>query len=433
MLAAAWADFQANMWLYLSMPITSGVVGMVTNIIAIKMMFMPLEFIGKPPFLGWQGIVPRKAGKMATIACNTIVPRLVTEKEIFERLDAKRVTEEIEGPILVVVDQIVEEVMMEYEPVLWENLPASAKKMLIDRVKEDAPAVVEAVMEQLRENVTEMFDLTSMVVTTLVRDKALINKIFMETGKTEFIFIGRSGFYFGFLFGIFQMIGWTFYKSDFQLPLFGLVVGYLTNVIALKMIFRPQMPVAIGPWILQGLFHKRQAEVSQDYASLIADEIMTPSNIIEAVLKGPYADRVFSMIATHTKKVIDDQAGLAKPFVAWTVGTKRYIEMKNLAVERIVDKLPNAAKSVDAYATEAMDIAATLSERLKALPPPDFEGMLRPAFEEDEWILIAVGAALGFAVGVGQLLAFKALATVGSEAEAAAEVGMTVLQTLGLA
>ena len=424
MFEAAWADFQANMWLYLSMPVTSGIVGFVTNVIAIKMMFLPLEFFGKPPYLGWQGIVPRKAGKMATIACNTIVPRLVSEKEIFERLDPIRVTQEIEAPILAIVDQIVDEVMFEYEPVLWENLPQTAKKIIIDRVKGDAPEVVQAVMSNIRDNVTEMFDMTDMVVTTLVRDKALINKIFQETGKSEFEFIGRSGFYFGFLFGIFQMVGWTFYKADFQLPLFGLLVGYLTNYIALKMIFRPQFPTKLGPWLIHGLFHKRQKEVSRDYARLIAEEIVTPSHIIEAVLKGPYADRVFNMIAKNVKHVIDAQSGIAKPFVAWTVGTKRYIELKNLAVERIVEKLPSAVKHVDDYAKEAMDIANTLAERLQALPPPDFEGMLRPAFEEDEWILIAVGAALGFLVGVGQVIMFKFLATT---AEPTAQLGLMLL------
>lgn len=426
MLAAAWADFNANLWLYLSMPVTSGIVGYVTNVIAIKMMFNPLEFFGKPPYLGWQGIVPRKAGKMATIACNTIVPRMVTEKEIFDRLDPERVASEIEAPILQLVDQIVEEVMYEYEPVLWENLPAAAKNLIIKRVKDDAPEVVQAVMENIRTNVTDMFDLTDMVVTTLVRDKALINKIFQETGRSEFIFIGRSGFYFGFLFGICQMIGWTFFKADWQLPLFGLLVGYLTNFIALKMIFRPQLATRIGPWTVQGLFHKRQQEVSADYARLIADEIVTPSNVIEAVLKGPYADRVFNMIAYNVKKVIDQQSGIAKPFVAWTVGTKRYIEIKNLAVERIVEKLPAAVSHVDAYAKEAMDIASTLSVRLQALPPPDFEGMLRPAFEEDEWILIAVGAALGCLVGIGQLIVFTVLATT---AEPAAEVGLLIQQS----
>lgn len=424
MFAAAWADFQLNLWLYLSMPVTSGLVGYVTNVIALKMMFHPLEFIGiKPPYLGWQGIVPRKAGKMASIACDTIVPRLVSEKEIFSRLDAERVAQEIEGPIVQLVDQLLEELMSEYEPALWESLPLSARSLIARRVKEDAPEVVAAVMDELKENVETIFDLKDMVVTTLMRDKALINKIFLETGKQEFLFIERSGFYFGFLFGIFQMIGWTFYKADFQLPLFGLLVGYATNVIALKMIFRPQTPTRVLGVTLHGLFFKRQKEVSRDYARLIADEIVTPSNIIESVLKGPYADRVFNMIARHVKKVIDDQSGLAKPFVAWTIGTRRYIEMKNKAATRLVQHLPEATKRIDNYAKEAMDIADTLASRLQALPPPEFEGMLRPAFKEDEWILIAVGAALGFLVGVGQLIMFKLMAKSPEAAEVLSRLG----------
>lgn len=222
MLAAAWADFQLNMWLYLSMPITSGVVGYVTNVIALKMMFHPLEFFGiKPPYLGWQGIVPRKAGKMASIACDTIVPRLVSEREIFSRLDPQRVAAEIEGPIVQLVDQLLEELMTEYEPTLWETLPLSARALIAKRVKNDAPDVVAAVMDDFKTHVDTIFDLKDMVVTTLMRDKSLINKIFLETGKQEFIFIERSGFYFGFVFGIFQMIGWTFFKAQWQLPCSG--------------------------------------------------------------------------------------------------------------------------------------------------------------------------------------------------------------------
>ena len=34
----------------------------------------------------------------------------------------------------------------------------------------------------------------------------------------------------------------------------------------------------------------------------------------------------------------------------------------------------------------------------------EFEGILRPIFQEDEWILILVGAILGALAGVGQLV-----------------------------
>ena len=65
------ADFQANMWLYISIPFVSGIIGYVTKVVAIKMMFAPMDFLGfkiGPIPIGWQGIVPRKAEKMATIA-----------------------------------------------------------------------------------------------------------------------------------------------------------------------------------------------------------------------------------------------------------------------------------------------------------------------------------------------------------------------------
>jgi hypothetical protein len=56
------------------------------------------------------------------------------------------------------------------------------------------------------------------------------------------------------------------------------------------------------------------------------------------------------------------------------------------------------------YTNRTMAIEDTLVERMSELSPRKFEGMLRPAFEEDEWILIAVGAGLGLAVGVFQFV-----------------------------
>jgi uncharacterized membrane protein YheB (UPF0754 family) len=50
-----------------------------------------------------------------------------------------------------------------------------------------------------------------------------------------------------------------------------------------------------------------------------------------------------------------------------------------------------------------MDVRKTLVERMQRLSPEEFEGMLRPAFKEDEWSLILVGAALGFLVGELQI------------------------------
>lgn len=50
-----------------------------------------------------------------------------------------------------------------------------------------------------------------------------------------------------------------------------------------------------------------------------------------------------------------------------------------------------------------------MASRMKALPPEEFESILRSAFQEDELLLILIGAVLGALVGLGQafyMLAF---------------------------
>ena len=57
------ADFGVNWLIYLSMPFVAAFVGWSTKIVALEMIYQPLDYKGIGPF-GWQGIVPRRAGKV---------------------------------------------------------------------------------------------------------------------------------------------------------------------------------------------------------------------------------------------------------------------------------------------------------------------------------------------------------------------------------
>ena len=51
-------------WLRLaSIPLIAGLVGWITNWIAIQLTFYPTRFVGVKPIFGWQGIIPSKAKK----------------------------------------------------------------------------------------------------------------------------------------------------------------------------------------------------------------------------------------------------------------------------------------------------------------------------------------------------------------------------------
>ncbi len=395
------ADVRLNWFLYVSMPFVAAAIGYVTKIVAIKMMFEPIEFLGKKPYLGWQGIVPRKAAIMAGIACDTMTSKLIKPADVFDKLDPDRIAAELEKPLLAAVEDITREVAAHYSPGLWEAAPEAVKQLIIRRIQEEAPHIVRQIMVDVKQNIESVFDLKDMVVTNLLRDKPLLNRIFLEAGAGEFRFIRNSGLYFGFAIGCVQAVVWALTQNPWVIPLFGGFTGWFTDWLALKMIFNPKYPTKYlgGLFEWQGLFLKRRAEVSAEYGRLIAQEIVTPKNIIDAILRGPLSDRLFSMVQKQVQRVVDDQSGIAKPFVVFAVGSSRYQDMKRTVSDEIIKRLPETLRHVEKYAGEAMDLENLLASKMQTLTVEEFEGLLHPAFEQDEWILITVGAVLGFIVG----------------------------------
>ena len=295
-LAGIVADFAQHWPLYVSIPIVAALIGYGTKLVAIRMMFQPVEFIGIKPFLGWQGIVPKRAARMASIACDTMTEQLIKPAEVVARLDASRIAQEIEKPLLAGVEDIVREVAGHYQPGLWESLPVRVQRLVIERVQHESPRMVAAVLDLIKSDVDSVFDLKGMVVTSLVKDKRLLNRIFQEAGAKEFKFIARSGLVFGGAIGVIQMVAWVLFKFPLIMPLFGLFTGWFTDWLALRMIFFPIEPRKYFGIEWQGLFLKRRAEVAEAYGELIAKEIITPHNVIEAILHGPLSDRVLALI-----------------------------------------------------------------------------------------------------------------------------------------
>jgi uncharacterized membrane protein YheB (UPF0754 family) len=400
------ADVQQNWWLYLSMPFVAAFIGYVTKLVAIRMMFEPLEFVGLNTRLfgyrlfGWQGIVPRKAADMAAIACDTMTKRLLSPQDVFGKLDPARVAREIEKPLLAAVDEIAREVAAQIAPGLWEAAPERLRQLVINRIKADAPSYIQQIMLDMKNNIDNIFDLKEMVVSNLLRDKKLLNRIFREIGDKEFQFIARSGIPFGFAIGCVQAVTWALTHNPWVMPLFGAFTGWFTDWLALKMIFRPKRPTRyLGLFEWQGLFLRRRKEVAAEYGALIASEIVTPRNVLEAVLRGPMSDRLYAMVQKNVQRMVDEQAGLTRPIVVMAVGSAKFQAMKKMIADKLMERLPETLAHAEKYAADAMDLENTLRAKMQELNEDEFEQLIRPAFQQDEWILIEVGAALGFLVG----------------------------------
>jgi uncharacterized membrane protein YheB (UPF0754 family) len=388
------------------MPFIAAIIGYVTKLAAIQMMFHPISFVGiAKPFLGWQGVVPRNSARMIRISAELLTTRLVDPKEIFARLDPDQVAKEIEGPLLLAVDEIAREIMEQYHPALWEMLPMLAQDMIVKQVQAGSPAMVRRIMVEIRDNIEDVLDIKQVAVSALERDKELLVKLIRDISRPEMAFIARCGIYFGFVLGLVQTLVWALTHEPLVLPLFGAAVGLFTDWLAIKLVFFPRERTRIlGLVPFQGIFQRRRDEVAVRYGELVAREVMTVPNIVDGILRGPKSDRLVVMIQRVVQRTIDDQASIAKPFVSVAIGPRRFQQMKHAAADKAMAYLSSTALHAKDYATGAMDVADTIATRMRMLSRVEYEGLLRPAFRQDEWKLIAVGAVIGGLVGELQVL-----------------------------
>lgn len=393
-------DFAARWPVYVSMPFIAAVIGYVTKLVAIRMMFHPIYFVGVGPFLGWQGVVPRNSERMIRISAELLTTKLVDPKEIFARLDPDRVAREIEIPLLLAVDEVARDVLERYHPALWEMLPVLAQDLIVKQMQAGSPAMVRRIMAEIRESIGDVLDVKQVAVSALERDKELLVKLIRDISRPEMAFIARCGIYFGLILGCVQTVVWALTHEPLVLPVFGATIGLLTDWLAIKLVFFPrERKKILGILPFQGIFQRRRDEVAKRYGELVAREVMTVPNIVDGVLNGPRSDRLVLTVQRIVRETIDEQAAIAGPLAPVAIGRRRFEEMKDAAATKAMTYLPATALHAGDYANGALDVADTIASRMRRLSRVEYERLLRPAFRQDEWKLIAVGAIIGALVG----------------------------------
>ncbi|MDQ6605900.1 MAG: hypothetical protein M3Z06_05050 [Actinomycetota bacterium] len=411
----------------ITVPFFTGVIGYVTNWTGVLMLFYPVHFKGvRAPWIqglarvlphrlqqvpgimiggiGWQGIVPSRAAKMGSLAVDSGIAKLGTPREFFQQLDPERIAEQIVSGTRGEIREIVDRVMAREHPRLWAELPEGLRELVHQRVQRQLPEIVSQLTEQIAENIDQLVDVKLMVIKRF--DPELANRVFLDMGRRELKFIQNFGFFFGFVLGIPVAALTHFVVSWWLLPILGVLVGYVTNWMALWMIYEPAEPRRFGPFRLHGLFIRRQPEVAEVYARIVADEIVTVANFGNELLHGPQSDRTRALIEASMKPAIDRAIGPARQAVRVAIGSREYDAIRRSLAQEPVETMMVPLSDPEFSRTQSAAMRKLITERMREMAPKDFGQMLRTATREDEWLLLAHGAVLGFAGGLVHLAIF---------------------------
>jgi len=236
----------------------------------------------------------------------------------------------------------------------------------------------------LKQEIDQVLNLEKVVLTAFVRDKSTLINLFQKVGRVELDFLVNSGFGLGFVLGLGQMVFWAAHPVAWTLPAAGALVGYVTNYIAIHMIFEPAEPVSIlgGLFEVQGMFESRQVEVSDEFGDFMQKRVLTAAELLKDLAVGGEDGELFKFLRRRLPYPIPKEAIMS-------------------AVEGVKNIAEDPIKHADVhnYVNQRLDIRDTLARRLKTLSPTEFEDLLHPVFQEDEICLIATGGVLGLFAG----------------------------------
>jgi uncharacterized membrane protein YheB (UPF0754 family) len=424
-------DADLRDWIqFATIPLFTGVIGWLINWSGLWMLFSPLRFYGfEVPGLkslarvlprklqeipgilhggiGWQGIVPARAAKMGSIASDKAIAKLGTPAEFYQQLEPDKIAEHIISLFQPDMPQMIAEVMEREHPGLWRDLPAPAKQAVIARVQQQMPTVVRGITDEIGKHIDQLLDPKLMVIEHFRKNPDLVVRVFRDIGQRELNLMVLFGFIFGFLLGIPVALVDHWFHLWWMLPLLGVVVGWVTNALGMWLIFEPVEPKKILGIKVHGLFLRRQDGAAEVYARIIADDVVTLERIGDFLMDGPRGDRTRQMIATAMGPAIDQAAGPARGAVRIAIGRRKFDNIREGLALEAVDRTISPFKDAEFSRKQSDKIRTLIARRTKEMSPQDFVEMLRSAIKEDEWMLYAHGAIMGFAGGVIHLAIFN--------------------------
>jgi uncharacterized membrane protein YheB (UPF0754 family) len=356
--------------------------------------------------IGWQGIVPARAGKMGSIASDKAISKLGTPAEFYQQLEPDQIAEHIVAVFEPDIPEVVDGVMRREQPELWENLPPRMKQAVYERVQQQLPGIVDGITKEIGVHIDQLLDPKLMVIDHFEANPDLVVRIFRDIGKKELNLMVNFGFIFGFLLGIPVAVIDFMFHQWWLLPILGVIVGWTTNLLGMQLIFEPVEPKRWGPIRMHGLFLRRQPEVAEVYAGIIADDVVTLENIGNTLMDGPRGDRTRQMLATAMHPAIDRAAGPARAAARVAVGTREFDSIRDSFASEAVDRTIKPFRDPEFSRRQSDKIRHLFAQRTKELPYKDFVEMLRSAIKEDEWMLYAHGAIMGLAGGFAHLAIF---------------------------
>lgn len=175
-------------------------------------------------------------------------------------------------------------------------------------------------------------------------------------------------------------------------PVIGAVIGYFTNYIAVKMLFRPLKPVKIGGRTLPftpGIIPKGRPRLAKALGKAVGEKLLTREDIRKMLLSGDVKDKILDGVVKGIQEVQHSQDSL-ETFLEQYMTVEDYEAMRGRLEDFITEKISHGLEQLDVGKIIAEEGAKEIREK--------FQGTMVSMFLKDD-LIRSVAGPIGNKVG----------------------------------
>lgn len=188
----------------------------------------------------------------------------------------------------------------------------------------------------------------------------------------------------------------------FAFPVIGAAIGWLTNHLAVRMLFRPRKPVGLPGLKIQGLIPRRQNEIAERVADVVSRELMVAERVQECLkdpaLLEPLREEVERRVGKFLRQKLDSLPTLIRSVMPESIESG----VRDSIVEEIMKVVPEMMEQLAGRLEQNVDVHGIVVERMKAMDLDQLEHMVLSIAKRELRAIEILGGVIGFLVGCVQ-------------------------------
>ena len=181
-------------------------------------------------------------------------------------------------------------------------------------------------------------------------------------------------------------------------------IGWITNWVAIKMLFRPHKEINFGLFKIQGLIPKRKAEIGTGIASIIQNELISVKDVISNIDREEFSKRLNALIDEVLDKNLKKKVKEKFPFLQMFFTDKIAKDVGNTIKDIIMGNQEKIFEIFSNYAEENIDFEVIISDKISNFSLDKLEEIITLLANKELKHIEVIGAILGMLIGAVQYL-----------------------------